>query len=147
LAFNLLIRNPVKLGKRKQRSQMCELFTEDGRIIDIEMDVLRSCVDDPNSKQAFLIDAVNQYVNMDDKAWTQVLWEPSAYPLRMINPQEEADDFEKLSDQIYEETWSNTKQDQYDKAKKDEQGNRVTWIVSIVCTAAVIISLIQWAGG
>lgn len=144
--MNVTVKNPIKFGKTKQRSQMCEVFTEDGRILTMELEVLRGCADDPTSKQAFILDSSNQYVNIEDKTWTQPLWEPSTKPLRMIN-QDNDEDLEKLIDEIYNETWHNTIHDQYENVKKNEMENKIVWVVSLVCTAAVIIALIQWAGG
>ncbi len=51
----------IKWGKRKPRSQMCEAFLSDGNIVDIALPVLRKCVDNEKTSEAFLINDVNQF--------------------------------------------------------------------------------------
>lgn len=136
----------IKWGKRKQRSQMCELFTEDGRIVNIELDVLLSGMIDETSGQAFIIDAINQFVNSEDRNWTQLVWERSCLPPSMISDSQVVD-LRKLVNQIFVETKKMKKMEQFGKAGKDLMAIRITWIVAIVCTAAVVIAGMQWLGG
>lgn len=142
----------IKFGKRKQRSQMCEVFTEDGRIVDVELDVLRGCINDPITEQAFIIDSDNQYTN-ESGYWTQVLGERSTIPICMVKPhkmQDGKNDDEELKgliNQIFHESQEAAKLAQYLKAGKREMWNKLLWIITVPCVTVLLIFAIQYFGG
>jgi hypothetical protein len=135
----------IIMGKRKQRSQMCEVFTEDGRILQIEFDVLRGCIEDQATGQAFLIDSANQYT--DERGyWVQVLGERSTIPVCMISPTK-VNDLKGLINNIYYESYQDAKMQQYIKAAKAPWLERITWIVAIPCICALLMFAIQHFSG
>ena len=134
------------IGKRKARSQMCEIFTDDGRIVDQELDVIKSCVDDPNLGMGFLLDADDQFQGAD-KQWYQILYEKSMIPVSMIGGiVAQQKDLPKLLDQIYDESQEAAKEHQYNLAMKNTWAERITLIVAILCGSAVIMFAIQHFG-
>lgn len=134
----------IKWGKRKDRSQICESFTEDGRIITVELPVLRGCVDDEKSGQGFILDAGNQYTN-EDNYWTQVLWERSSFPVCMIDDSKNPD-LSKLINQIYKESKKQAQLDQFIEAAKNAMSDRLSWIIAMVCGTFLIIAAMQTWG-
>lgn len=135
----------IRWGKRKLRSQMCEIFTDDGRIVAVEEDVLRGCVDDPATGQAFLLDAENQYT-AEDGHWYQILGERSTIPLCMIK-ETNIKDLQKLINQIFHESQEDAKLRQYEKATSNTMADKLLWIVAMVLSAMVIIFGIVWFTG
>ncbi len=135
----------ISLGKRKQRSQMCEMFTDDGRIVTIEEPVLRGCMDDPDKGMGFLIDEANQFT-AEDGTWTQILGERSTLPLCLITkskitdtPNSANDPLRKLIDQIFHESQEAEKLNQYVQAARNIALDKITQIVAIVCSAMLLI--------
>jgi len=126
----------IRWGKRKQRSQMCLVFTDDGRLITIELEVLRGCVNDDATRQAFLIDAANQYMG-DDRHWYQVLGERSTIPICMLKPTE-VKNLEDLINQIFHESQESAKLLQYERAGQNSIMDKILWIVAIPCSALLI---------
>lgn len=135
----------VTLGKRKKRSQMCEIFTDDGRIIDVELDVLRGCVDDPDRNAAFLIDSDNQFV-CEDGQWHQIIGEHCTLPIRMITKDKERD-LDNLIPQIFRETHETAKLQQYENATKNAWMEKILWIVAIPCITFLLFYAIKELGG
>ncbi len=134
----------IYLGKRKPRSQMCDIHTLDRRIRRIELDVVRSCASDPMQNMAFLLDGGNQYFDTKTKEWIQVLWELSLYPVCSV-VERDKEETKKLLLQIYREAKKQAKAEQY---KKMGQGSTppLVWIVSIFCATMIIIAGIVWFG-
>ena len=135
----------VTFGKRKKRSQMCEIFTDDGRILDVELDVLRGCVDDPARNAAFLIDPDNQLV-CEDGQWYQIIGEHCTLPISLINKGKEKD-LNKLIPQIFRETHETSKLQQYENAMKNAWVEKILWIVAIPCTTLLLFYAIKMFGG
>lgn len=134
----------VSFGKRKKRSQMCEIFTDDGRIIGVELDVLRGCVDDPDRNAAFLLDSDNQFV-CEDGHWYQIIGEHSTMPIRMINKGQEQD-LNKLIPQIFRETHETSKLQQYENAMKNAWMEKILWIVAIPCITLLLFYALKMLG-
>lgn len=136
----------IKWGKKKTRSQMCEIFTDDGRIQDQELDVVKSCVHDPDKGLGFLLDSDDQLVG-EDGQWYQVLYERSAIPVCMVggaNITEEK--LPEIINQIYDESQKAAKEEQYMKASKNNTMDKLMVIVAIVCASALIMFGIQYFG-
>ena len=135
----------VTFGKRKKRSQMCEVFTDDGRIIAAELDVLRGCVDDPDRNAAFLIDPVNQIMG-EDGQWYQIIGEHCTMPIQLITKGQEKD-LNKLIPQIFRETHETAKLQQYEKAMKNSWLEKILWIIAIPCITLLLFYAIKMFGG
>ena len=137
----------INWGKRKQRSQMCEIFTDDGRIVNVELDVLKSCVDDPDKGIGFLLDSDDQFIE-EDKQWHQILYEKSSLPICMISGLDiKEGELGKTLDQIFHESQEEAKLRQYERAAKNTIMDKLVWIISIICSAAVIMFAINHFGG
>lgn len=134
----------VRWGKRKKRSQMTEVHTEDRRIEIVEMDVMRSCIDNPEKGMGFLLDGGNQY-RSEDGNWCQILWERTLYPVSSVKKREESN-YKDLLLQIYREAKALAKQEQYKKMNQNRM-NTFLWVVSIFCGTFIIIAGIRWLGG
>ncbi len=137
-------------GKRKKRSQICEIFTEDGRIETMEFDVLRGCVDDPILGIGFILDADDQYVG-EDKYWHQILGERSMLPIRMLNPKgvdEDEEALNKIIDQIFEASCEAAKLAQYTKAaNKNKSDNLVKMFTVGMACFLIIFAMVYYGGG
>lgn len=134
----------LKFGKRKLRSQMCEMFTDDGRLITVEHDVLRGCIDDAIKAMAFIIDGDNQF--MDEQGdWVQLLGERSIIPICPVKDSH-ITDLEKLKDQIFHESHEEAKVEQYKKAAQSAFMDKILWMITIPCVTFLIIFGVQYLG-
>ncbi len=142
----------IKLGKHKQRSQMCEVLTDDGRWVDIEIPAKFSCVDDEHSKMAFLLDPENQYW-AEDNNWHQLLTEKSQLPLALRKQsvyqdgQNDEKEISKLGNDLFRLTWYQKKMEQFEKIKQSEVWNKLVLIVTIMCVTILIIVAIRYLKG
>jgi hypothetical protein len=145
----------VKLGKRKERSQMWEMFTDDGRCVDLELPVLTGCCDDPTHSKGFLLDADNQYT--DERGyWIQVGWDRSLMPLCMIgktkilgmqNKDGVHDDdalITDLVDQIFHEAKEGAQEKLWEGIAKNLLLDKLTWFIAIPCITALIAFGMIW---
>lgn len=106
---------------------MCEIFTDDGRIVTVEIDVLRGCMDDIKTGSAFLLDSDNQFT-AEDGQWTQILGERSTIPISLVKPTEYKE-LKSIINKIYHESIESEKLAQYDKAGKNDKFNKILWLV------------------
>jgi hypothetical protein len=136
----------IQLGKRKQRSQMCEIFTDDGRIVQEEKVVLRGCCDDPDRNAAYLIDHNNQFKGEDGNSY-QICAERSLTPicLRIKNDKKE-EELKQLMKDIGRAAYRAAKRQQFLDAMKDTLLEKILWIVTIPCGTMLIYKLIQKIG-
>ena len=135
----------IKWGKRKDRSQMSESFTEDGRIVSVELDVMRASMVNDNAQVGFLLDAENQYLT-EDGTWIQVLWERTCYPVCMVKPGKDPD-LGKLMGQIYDESKDLEIASQFKKADKKDKMTTALWMISIFSGTMIIIAGMMVFGG
>lgn len=142
----------INLGKRKERSQMCELFTDDGRLIDMELPALNSCVDSESLGIAFLLDPQNQFL-AEDNNWHQLITEKSQIPLSLRNQaivkdgEQTIAELNLLGDGLFKLTAEQKQAEQFRKAQSTEVWNKFLWIVSIVCGSFVIIAGMRYIWG
>lgn len=136
----------VKFGKRKERSQMCEIFTEDGRIVDTELDVLHGSIQNTKltTQDAFIISAENQFYDMEDGTWKQQINELSAAPICMIKT---LDDVEKRADEIFKNARISAQTEKLKEAARQWLWEKLTWVISIVCGTFIIIAAMQYFEG
>ena len=142
----------IKLWKRKERSIICEVLTDDGRWIDKEMPVLNSFLADDGTRLAFLIDENNQYM-AEDGNWHQLVTEKSIIPICLRetnmyqNGNNDKEELKKLADQIFKIRFKQAKAEQFSKAKQSESWNKFLWVVSIVCGTFLIIAAMNYFKG
>lgn len=137
----------IKWGKRKERSQMCEIFTEDGRIVDMELDVLHGCVQNKmlESGDAHLLSEENQFLDEEDGIWKQQIGELSVEPICMINPNAMGD-VKKRVEGIYADRRKSLMMMENKKALRSPIMDKLLWIITIVCGTAIIIAGINFFG-
>jgi len=141
----------IKWGKRKERSQMCEVLTVDGRWIDKELPALNNCVDDGH--RAFLLDANNQYYCEEDKTWHQILNELDQVPLSLREKSYLSDgkiddeDLKAVGDDLFKLTSEQAQAEEYRKAKTNDAWNKLMWLFTIVFGALVIIAGMAYLKG
>jgi hypothetical protein len=145
----------IRLGKRKERSLMWEMYTDDGRIVDVEIDVLLGCCDDIKRGKGFLLDVNNQYTN-ERGEWVQVGWDRSLMPLCMIEetkilgvknkPGAQDDDqyITKAVNQLFHESKEKTQESLWIKQAKNVILEKLTWFIAIPCITALIAFAMIW---
>ena len=142
----------IKFGKRKERSQMCELFTDDGRWVDVELPALNSCVDDEPFSKAYLLDPENQFL-AEDNNWHQLITEKSQIPLSLReqniyqNGENDEKELEALSNSLFRLTAEQKQAEQFKKAQSTEAWNKFLWIVSIVMGSLILIAGMRYLWG
>src|SRR3972149_9772703 len=127
----------LKWGKRKERSQMCEFFTVDGRNKDVELPVLNNIADD--GLRAYLIDADNLYYDPDDKTWHQLINEVDYEPLQLRVDHPHAE-FENIGDNLFRITSEQAQAEQYRKAKLNNAWDKIVTLFAIVFSALVVVA-------
>lgn len=133
----------VRWGKRKQRSQMCELNTDDGRILLVEFDVLRGCIDDDVKELAFLLSTDNQYLG-DDGQWYQILGEQSTKPICPLVPDDT--NLNNQIENIFRESHEGAKINCYRLARKKQFMDRLLWLITIPAVTLLIVYALEYLG-
>jgi len=131
----------IRLGKRKDRSQMCKIYTDDGRRITHEADVEMGCIVDHGRRKAFLQDVDNQFRSRKDGQWYQILGERSTLPICLLK--ENTADLKNNMGKIYRACKENAKFQQYIDAKKNELLDKFIWIVAMAITGMVLFYLMK----
>ncbi len=124
---------------------MSEVFTEDGRIVTVELPVLLGCVDDETNGWGFVLDSDNQAV-AEDGNWTQVYGERSCLPVEII-VKKERKDLEGLIDKIYKEAKQKIKNEQYALASRNLIWDKIQWIAAMGFGSAVLLFGLMWLKG
>ena len=134
----------IKFGKIKERSQMCEVLTDDGRMIDKEFPVLYSCMDDESTGMAYMISPENQY-KAEDGTMHQILTEKSQVPVCLrsehylndgVNDEKE---LENIGNEIFGLTFDQKMAEGYQKISDSSGWNKIILIVSIVMVTLLLI--------
>ena len=128
---------------------MWEMFTDDGRCIDLELPVLTGCCDDMNHGKGFLLDPKNQYTN-EQGYWVQVGWDRSLMPCCMIeatailgtqNQKGTEDDdglITNLVDQVFHEAKEATQEKLWEGIARNLLLDKLTWFIAIPCITALV---------
>jgi hypothetical protein len=125
--------------KTKTRSQMCYIFTEDGRKKEIEVPVLKGCCLQEETLSGWVMDATNLVQNEDSKVWYQLLNERSFMPIPAITGVPQTQDLKALANQIFKESVTNDLITIDDEERKDK--NR-QWLLIIFGTPILLAALI-----
>jgi len=140
---NISLNWKALIGKTKTRSQMCEVFTEDGRMVDIEIPVLKGCVADDEKCSAWLLDPENQVQDEKTGLWYQVIGERSTIPMEVIKDLRDLDDkeYRTLIDKIFHESWV---LDLITIGREAARNKVLSWVAlmlgSTVCLAALVLA-------
>ena len=131
----------IKMGKRKERSQMCKLITDDGRLVDRELKVDYGAMVDQAAGTLWQIDTEGQYM-ADDNVWYQILTEVSEYPVstKAVDDPDYQKKMEKNSDVVYRLTFNQKQNEFFNQIKTDSQWGKMTLIISIVMGSMIIIA-------
>lgn len=126
---------------------MCLIFTDEGKIVERELQVLRGCCDDPERNSAYLIDHDNQFVNSEDRHSYQIVSERSCIPicLRSKKP-EQTDDLKNLMNQIHRAAYASARRQPWVDAQKDKWGDKLLWIITLPFSTILAIYLISKIG-
>ncbi len=127
----------IRLGKKRDRSQMCKIYTDDGRRVTHEGDVEMGCILDHDRRKAFLQDPDNQFRSLKDGQWYQILGERSSIPICLIKPTN-VDDLKKSFSKIYRACKENAKFQQYIDAKKQGPLDKLIWLAAIGISGMVL---------
>ena len=125
----------ISFVKRKQRSQMCRLYTDDGRVVDVELDVSKSCIIDSDFGKGYLISAVNQFYR-NSVGW-QILYEKSSLPIA-LREDLNTPNLKKLITQIAMSCLEEAQRKQYKEALKNKLMDKILWVVAMPCTVFLI---------
>jgi len=139
MPVNVSINTKTLIGKVKTRSQLCRVYTEDGRIIITEPGVLKACINEDSKISAWVIDADNQVQDEDTGQWYQLLDERSMMPVPSVTGIDKIKDQEKLLRQIFHESWVTDLITMNDEQKRDKQR---TWWFVILGTPIILAALI-----
>lgn len=132
------------IGKTKTRSQMYEVYTEDGRIVDVEIPVLKGCGADDDKCSAWLLDAENQVQDEATGAWFQVIGERSTIPMEVIKDLLDMDktQYRTLIDKIFHESWV---LDLIVIGRESARNKMLSWVAlmlgTTVCLAALVLAI------
>jgi len=103
---------------------MCELLTDDGRWIDVELEAGASYVDWEETRMAFLIDPENQFL-AEDNNWHQLLTEKSQIPLSLRKQsvfqdgKNDEEELKLLGDEIFSQSFEERIAEEMEKANKN----------------------------
>ncbi|MCK9571572.1 hypothetical protein M0R72_21660 [Candidatus Pacearchaeota archaeon] len=140
----------ISLGKNKEKSQMCEVVTTDGRLVVDEIPVTANCADSDKRGCAFIIDNSEQYL-AEDGSFHQLVSDKSRLPLMPVSEVELIKKKEKeldgIADDIFDLTEDMKINEQFANARKNDRGDVIKWVVSIVMGAFVIIAAMQYLWG
>jgi hypothetical protein len=139
MPINVSLNWKAIFGKTKTRSQMCYIFTEDGRKKEIEVPVLKGCCLQEETLSGWVMDATNLVQNEDSKVWYQLLNERSFMPIPAITGVPQTQDLKALANQIFKESVTNDLITIDDEERKDK--NR-QWLLIIFGTPILLAALI-----
>jgi len=130
---------------------MCDLLTDDGRLVELEILAEYSCMVDDTLRLGWLIDSDNQYL-APDGTWRQILTEKSMIPVSTRKESAhlgdgESDSLELLDNDVFKLAAEDAVADQFRKADQNSLLDKLQWIVSVVCGTFLILGTMVWIGG
>jgi len=142
----------IKFAKKKERSQICEIFTDDGRLADKEEPVANSCAKDDTLEIAWLLVPENQFM-AEDGNWHQLVSEHSQIPICLIKESKLQDgdndeaELDALSNDLYIVTFWQKMTEGIMKAKRGDALNKMQVIVGMICGTIILIGGLSMLGG
>jgi hypothetical protein len=137
LSLNINTRSII--GKVKTRSQLCRVYTDDGRIVIVEPSVLKACICDDSKMSGWVIDQDNLVQDEDTGLWVQLLDERSMIPVPAVIGKIQTKDLGAIVDQIFKDSVAIDFLTMNDKQKRDRQR---TWWFVILGTPIILAALI-----
>lgn len=140
----------IKLGKRKENSQMAHVSTTDGRCLQEEIPVTANSAVSDKHACFFILDDTEQYQGKDGHFY-QLLSDKSALPLmpksEFAKRAERAKQLESATDNIFNLTEDEKIYENFMNAKKNDRGDVIKWCVSFAFAAFTIIGAIAYLKG
>lgn len=139
----------IKFGKTKEKSQLCEVFTIDGRQRQIDFPAKTTFIDD--GERAFLINENNQYFDKQVGVWVQPIFAAHVIPLQFREKDPLADNinddqqYKNLVDNLFKITAEEKQSKQYAEANANEAWGKFIWIITIVFgTLLAVAAIVKW---
>jgi hypothetical protein len=128
----------IRLSKKKETSQIMDVMTTDGRLVEPEIPVIASMASDDATGNSFLLDPNELYL-CKDKTYHQLVSDKSRKPLvpSWVTKQH---DWKKIAGGHVGLTYDVKRAQQYLENKKNEYMESLKIIVAIGATAFVIIA-------
>lgn len=139
MPLNLNINTRTIIGKVKARSQLCRIYTDDGRIVVVEPSVLKGCISDDAKMSGWVIDQDNLIQDEDTGLWVQLLDESSMLPIPAVTGKVQTKDLGARVDQIFKDSIAIDLLTMNDQQKRDRQR---TWWFVILGTPILLAALI-----
>jgi hypothetical protein len=140
----------VNLGKRKEKTQMCHVSTTDGRLQSEEIPVEANCGMSDKHTALFILDDTEQYQGPDGHYY-QLYSDKSWMPLMPKGEDNKRVALEKrmaaAADDIFNQTEDRKTYENFMAAKKNDFGDTLKWIVSVVFGAFVVIAALYYFFG
>lgn len=136
----------IKLGKRKERSQMHLIETIDGRLIERELPVSDKCAIFDETKNAFLIDHDNQIKHRGVQY--QIVEERNGVPLGvLVNTPDHEKGILATRENLFEEAFEQKQTEGIEEINTNDKWGKIVTVVSIICATILIIVAIRWFKG
>jgi hypothetical protein len=126
------------VGKVKTRSQMMLLGTDDCRILEPELDVLKGCAVHHSWLSGWLLDSENQFQDEKTGAWYQLVGERSTIPISLLKPTK-VKNLKDLMNRIFHESWT---MDLLQAARDIAKEKAKAWTYIILGTPIILGALI-----
>lgn len=139
MPININFNTKTIIGKVKARSQLSRLYTDDGREIIIEPNVLKACICDDAKMSGWVLDSNNLVQDEQTGQWYQLLDERSMLPVPAINGKHQVKDLGALVDQIFKDSITIDLLTMNEEQKRDKMRN---WIFIILGTPIILAALI-----
>jgi len=132
----------VSWGKTKKRSQMFLVITHDGRLVERQFQVSRSCALTDNKDAGFLLSPGNQFRDKQNVTWQLV--DENSYVPPALREDVNIKDFDGLLEKIFADNHEERERQNYRDAAKNILADRLLWIMAMPCITILIIALIVW---
>ena len=136
--FNFNLKGAI--GKTKTRSQMGMIGTDDGRLVDIEVPVLKGCMASDNLCAGWVLDADNQFQDEKTGAWFQIVGDRSCIPVCVIT-KTKVTDLEALVNKIFHNSWVTD----LITAGRDVAADKQRQWIYFICGAPILICAVAFA--
>lgn len=129
---------------------MAQVSTTDGRLLIEEIPVTANCAISDKHTALFILDDTEQYLGQDGNFY-QLVSDKSCIPLMPKNEVaktiEKERELEAYLDGVFDLTEDMKIYEQFMNAKKNDKGDVIKWVVSVVFAAFVIIAAIYKFAG
>jgi hypothetical protein len=127
----------LKWGKRKDRSQMCRIYTSYGQVRSLELPVVPGVIADDD--KGFIMSPVNQFYK-NNISW-QILYEKSMFSVPLKEDIDIKDEEQFIKD-LYAQFFEIISNQKIKEGKKNDLINKIMWLIAMPCTVALIFGAI-----